>query len=130
MSEYTVLKVTEVDDQGPNFGLEGKMEARFMRVDLGCENCGVTYLRLAPGFRMPFGHTHKVQEEVYVLVSGGARIKIGDEIHDLEPWTAVRLSKDAMRAVEAGPEGAEFVLLGAPNTGPGDAVIEQGWWED
>jgi quercetin dioxygenase-like cupin family protein len=130
MSEYTVLKVTDVDDQGPNFGLEGKMEARFMRVDLGCENCGVTYLRLAPGFRMPFGHTHKVQEEVYVLVSGRARIKIEDEIHDLEPWTAVRLSKDAMRAVEAGPEGAEFVLVGAPNTGPGDAVIEQAWWEE
>jgi hypothetical protein len=130
MSEYTVLKVTDVDDQGPNFGLEGKMEARFMRVDLGCENCGVTYLRLAPGFRMPFGHTHKVQEEVYVLVSGSARIKIGDDIHDLEPWSAVRLSKDAMRATEAGPEGAEFILVGAPNTGPGDAVIEQGWWTD
>lgn len=130
MSEYTVLKVTDAEDQGPNFGLEGKMEARFLRVDLGCEECGVTYLRLAPGFRMPFGHTHKVQEEVYVLVSGSARIKIGDEIHELEPWSAVRLSKDAMRAVEAGPEGVEFILVGAPHTGPGDAVIEQGWWED
>ena len=57
MADYTVLKVSDVADQGPNFGLEGKMEARFMRVDLGCENCGVTYLRLAPGFRIPFGHT-------------------------------------------------------------------------
>ena len=79
---------------------------------------------------MPFGHTHKVQEEVYVLVSGSARIKLGDEIHELEPWSAVRMSKDVMRALEAGPEGAELVLLGAPNTGPGDAVTEPGWWQD
>ena len=130
MSDYTVRKVSEVDDQAPNFGLEGKMEARFMRVDLGCENCGVTYLRLAPGFRVPFGHTHKVQEEVYVLVSGSARIKLDDEVHELEPWTAVRMSKDVMRGVEAGPEGAEFLLVGAPNTGPGDANTEPNWWQD
>jgi quercetin dioxygenase-like cupin family protein len=130
MSEYTVLKVTDVEDQGPNFGLEGKMEARFLRVDLGCEECGVTYLRLAPGFRVPFGHTHKVQEEVYVLVSGSARIKLEDEIHELAPWSAVRMSKDVTRGLEAGPEGAEFVLVGAPHTGPGDAVIAQDWWQD
>jgi hypothetical protein len=63
-------------------------------------------------------------------VSGSARIKIGDDIHDLEPWTAVRLSKDAMRALEGGPEGAELLLVGAPNTGPGDAVTEPNWWQD
>ncbi len=130
MADYKVVKVSDVPDQGANFGLEGKMEARFLRVDLECENCGVTYLKLAPGFREPFGHTHKVQEEVYVLVSGSARIKVGDDIHDLTAWTAVRLSKDAMRALEAGPEGAEFVLVGAPNTGPGDAITEQDWWRD
>jgi mannose-6-phosphate isomerase-like protein (cupin superfamily) len=130
MSEYTVLKVTDVDDQGPNFGLEGKMEARFMRVDLGCEECGVTYLRLAPGFRIPFGHKHKVQEEVYVLVSGTALIKVDDDIHELGPWSVVRMSKDVMRSLEAGPEGAELVLFGAPHTGPGDAITEPGWWED
>ena len=128
MADYTVLKVSEVDDQAPNFGLEGKMEARFMRVDLGCENCGVTYLRIAPNFRIPFGHHHKVQEEVYMLVSGSARIKLDDEVYDLAPWTAVRMSKDVNRGLEAGPEGAEFVLVGAPNTGPGDAITEQDWW--
>jgi quercetin dioxygenase-like cupin family protein len=130
MSEYTVLKVTDVEDQGPNFGLEGKMEARFLRVDLGCQECGVTYLRLAPGFRIPFGHKHKVQEEVYVLVSGSARIKVEHDVHELEPWSAVRMSKDVTRGLEAGPDGAEFVLVGAPHTGPGDAIVEQGWWED
>jgi hypothetical protein len=61
MADYTVLKVSAVAAQAPNFGLEGKMEARFMRVGLGCENCGVTYLRISPNYRLPFGHRHKVQ---------------------------------------------------------------------
>jgi hypothetical protein len=118
MADYKVLKVTEVDDQAPHFGLEGKMEARFMRVDLGCENCGVTYLRLAPDFRVPFGHKHKVQEEVYMLVSGTARIKVEDDVHDLEPWTAVRLSKDATRSLEAGPRARSSCSSARPTPGP------------
>jgi hypothetical protein len=40
----------------------------------------------------------------------------------------VRMSKEVMRGVEAGPEGAEFLLIGAPNTGPGDAITEPNWW--
>jgi hypothetical protein len=130
MADYTVVKVTDVPDQGPNFGYEGLMETRFMRVDLECEQCGVTYLRLAPSFRIPFGHRHKVQEEVYVLVSGSARVRAGDDVVEVGPWTAVRFSKDTMRGLEAGPEGAEFVLVGAPFTGPGDAITEQDWWTD
>lgn len=130
MADYTVVKVSDVPDQGPSFGFVSKMEARFLREDLGLENSGVSYLRLAPDFRIPFGHKHKVQEEVYVLVSGGARMKIGEEMVDLEPWTAVRLPKETMRSIEAGPEGSEFVLVGAPKTGPGDALMEQEWWSD
>jgi mannose-6-phosphate isomerase-like protein (cupin superfamily) len=130
MADYTVVKVSDVPDQGPNFGFEGQMEARFLREDLGLENSGVSYLRLAPDFRIPFGHKHKMQEEVYVLVSGSARMKIGDDVVELEPWTAIRLPKNTMRGIEAGPEGAEFILVGAPKTGPGDALMEQGWWSD
>ena len=100
------------------------------RVPLGLENSGVSYQRLAPNFRIPFGHKHKRQEEVYVLVSGSARIKVEDEVVDLKQWDAVRIPNETMRSIEAGPEGAEFIAVGAPNTGPGDADMEQGWWSD
>jgi hypothetical protein len=35
-----------------------------------------------------------------------------------------------MRSFEGGPEGVEVIAIGAPNTGPGDAVVEQNWWTD
>jgi uncharacterized cupin superfamily protein len=128
MADYTVVNLKEVEDQAPKFGLSPQLEARMARVALGLENSGVSYQRLAPNFRVPFGHKHKNQEEIYVLVSGSARIKLEDEVVDLKPFDAVRVPKDTMRGFEAGPEGAEFIAIGAPNTGPGDADTVQGWW--
>jgi uncharacterized cupin superfamily protein len=131
MSRYTHINLKEdVEDQAPKFGMSPNLEMRMARVPLELENSGLSYLRIAPNFRMPFGHTHKQQEEVYVLVEGSARIRIDDDTRDLKQWDAVRLSKDAMRAVEGGPDGALFLAIGAPNTGPGDADMEQGWWSD
>jgi mannose-6-phosphate isomerase-like protein (cupin superfamily) len=129
MADYTVVNLKEVEDQAPKFGLSPQLEARMARVALGLENSGVSYQRLEPDFRVPFGHKHKNQEEVYVLVSGSARIKLEDEVVDLKPFDAVRVPKDTMRSFEAGPEGAEFIAIGAPNTGPGDADVVQGWWD-
>ena len=129
MADYTVQNLKELEDQAPKFGMEG-IEFRMGRVPLELENLGLSYQRLAPNFRLPFGHTHKQQEEVYVIVNGSARIKLDDDVVDLKPWDAVRVHKGTMRSIEAGPEGAEIIAVGAPNTGPGDADLEQGWWSD
>ena len=128
MSEYTHLNLKDVEDQAPKFGLSPDMEFRMARVPLEMENAGVSYLRVGPNFRIPFGHTHKNQEEVYLVVSGGGRIKLGDDVRELKQWDAVRVHKDTMRGFEAGPDGVELIAIGAPNTGPGDAEMEQGWW--
>jgi mannose-6-phosphate isomerase-like protein (cupin superfamily) len=130
MAGYTVQNLKEVEDQGPNFGLSPDLEARMARVPLELQEFGISYQRLAPDYRLPFGHTHNVQEEVYVLVSGSARVKLDDEVVELKPWDAVRVHRETMRSFEAGPEGAEMIAVGAPNTGPGDANVQQGWWSD
>ena len=130
MPAYTLQNLKQIDDQAPNFGLAPNLEARMARVPLELENFGISYQRLAPGFRLPFGHTHKVQEEVYVVVNGSARAKLADEVVELRQWDALRVPKETIRSFEAGPEGAEIIAVGAPNTGPGDANVEQGWWSD
>ncbi len=131
MAGYTKVNLKEdVDDQAPNFGLSPNLEARMARVPLEMEHSGVSYQRLAPNYRLPFAHRHKNQEEVYVLLSGSARAKVEDDIVDLKPWDALRVHKDTVRSFEAGPEGAEMLAIGAPNTGPGDADMIQGWWMD
>jgi mannose-6-phosphate isomerase-like protein (cupin superfamily) len=131
MAGYTVRNLKQdVEDQAPNFGLSPQLEARMARVPLELENFGLSYQRLAPNFRIPFGHTHNAQEEAYVVVGGSVRVKLDDEVVELQQWDTVRVPKDTMRSFEAGPEGVEIIAIGAPNTGPGDANVEQGWWSD
>jgi mannose-6-phosphate isomerase-like protein (cupin superfamily) len=129
MADYTMVNMKEVEDQAPKFGLAPDLEARFARVPLEAELIGMSYQRLAPNFRIPWGHTHKTQEEVYVLVSGSGRLKVGDDVLEMKPWDAVRIHKDTMRSFESGPEGAELLAIGAPG-GAGDAEMEQEWWKD
>jgi mannose-6-phosphate isomerase-like protein (cupin superfamily) len=131
MAAYTKVNLREdVDDQGPNFGLAPDLEARMARVPLGLEHSGISYQRLAPNFRIPHGHRHKKQEEIYVVVNGSMRVKLDDEVIELKQWDAVRVPKETMRGFESGPEGVEIIAIGAPNTGPGDAEVEEGWWSD
>jgi mannose-6-phosphate isomerase-like protein (cupin superfamily) len=129
MADYTHVNLKEIEDQAPKFGMEG-LEFRVARSPLELDNSAVSYMRLEPNFRLPFGHTHNQQEELYVLVSGKARLKLGEEVIDLQPFDAVRIPKDTMRNLEGGPEGAEVILFGAPNTGPNDAEMTPDWWTD
>src|SRR6476659_2009390 len=106
------------------------LEFRVPGEQLGAENSALSYLRVAPGFRLPFGHTHGKQEEVYVVVDGSAKLKLDDDIVELKPWDAVRIAPDTVRNVEAGPDGVELILIGAPKTTPNDAEMIQNWWTD
>lgn len=128
MGDWTIENLKEIEDSAPRFGLAPALEARFAREPLECAQGGVSYFSYAPNARAPFGHLHKQQEEVYVLVSGSGRVKIEDAVRDLRQWDAVRIGPDTMRAFEAGPEGMEIVVFGAPQTGPGEAEIVPDWW--
>jgi mannose-6-phosphate isomerase-like protein (cupin superfamily) len=130
MAAYTVVNLMEVEDQAPKFGYAPNLESRFARKSLELENSGLSHYRVAPGYRVPFGHRHTEQEEVYLVVSGSARVKLDDEILELAQWDAVRIPVGVMRSFGAGPDGAEILAFGAPNTDNADIEMEQDWWTD
>ena len=130
MPDYTVVNLEDVEDMAPKFGLGEGLQSRFARVPLELERSGLSLYRIAPGFRLPFGNRHGEQEEVYVVVSGSMRMKIDDEVVELRRWDALRVPGPAWRAFEAGPEGAELLAFGAPNTQNKDTEMEPGWWKD
>jgi quercetin dioxygenase-like cupin family protein len=130
MSGYTKKNLrTDVENQAPKFGMPGEMQARFARSALEGETLGLSLITLEPGFRPPFGHKHEKQEEVYVVLRGSARIKVGDEVVEVSEGDAIRFDKDTMRAVEAGPDGVEYVAFGAGDD-PRDAELVPSWWSD
>lgn len=130
MAAYTRVNLkSDVKDMAPEFGMEG-IESRFARKNLELENSGLSYFRLEPGYRAPFGHTHSEQEEIYVVVSGSGRVAIGDEVVDVAEWDAVRIPAGTLHGFEAGADGAEILAFGAPNTDNRDVEMQPGWWPE
>jgi mannose-6-phosphate isomerase-like protein (cupin superfamily) len=127
---YTVVNLKQVENMAPRFGLAPGLESRFARVPLELENSGLSYFRVAPDFRAPFGHTHTEQEEIYVVLSGSAKLKLDDSVIDLNEWDAVRIPPGMMRAFEGGPQGAEILAFGAPSNENRDVEMVQNWWTD
>jgi uncharacterized cupin superfamily protein len=131
MSDHTIVNLKQdVEDMAPKFDLSPGLESRFARKPLGLAKSGMSYYKVAPNFRTPFGHRHGEQEEVYVIVSGNARLKLDDEIVELRQWDAVRVPGPVTRALEGGPGGCEVLAFGAPNTDNQDAEMVPGWWTD
>jgi uncharacterized cupin superfamily protein len=131
MGDYTIKNLRdEVEDSAPKFGLAPTLEARFAREALGCENLGLSYQRLAPNARSPFGHRHAAQEEVYVVLEGSGRVKLDDEVRELAPRDAVRVPGETVRCFEAGGEGLTLLAIGAPFRGANDAELLPDWWTD
>src|SRR6266511_5711140 len=129
MSSHTKINLREVENQAPKFNMPAEMDARFARSALEGETLGLSLMKLAPNFRIPFGHKHEGQEEVYVVVRGSARVKVEEEIVELGEWDAIRFDKNTMRAVEAGPDGVEYIAFGAGDD-PRDAEMVRSWWSD
>jgi mannose-6-phosphate isomerase-like protein (cupin superfamily) len=127
---YTVVNLKQVEDMAPKFGLSPGLESRFARAPLELEESGISYFRVAPDFRAPFGHTHSEQEEIYLVVSGSARVKLDDDVVDLSEWDAVRIPPGTMRGLEGGPQGAEVIAFGAPSNENRDLEMVQDWWTD
>lgn len=128
MSDYTIKNLKDIEDAAPGYGLSPNLEARFGRKALGCEKSGASYEKIAPNFRVPFGHVHAEQEEIYVIVSGGGRMKLEDEIVDVKQWDFIRVGPGTTRNFEAGPDGVELIAFGAGASG--DAELLDGWWAD
>jgi mannose-6-phosphate isomerase-like protein (cupin superfamily) len=130
MANYTKKNLrADIENQAPKFGMPPELEARFARTDLDGKTLGLSLMTLGPSFRIPFGHKHEGQEEVYVVVRGSGRIKVEDEVVEVGEWDAIRFDKDTMRQVEAGPDGIEFVAFGAGED-PRDAEMQPDWWQD
>src|ERR1044072_5445017 len=106
MTLYTLINIEDVEGSATRCGLSPSLEARFARKALGSSNLGVSRETLAPGFRVPFGHTHREQEEVYVVLRGSGRIKIDDEIVELGEGDLVRVPPGGWRCTECSVSSA------------------------
>jgi len=128
MSRFATINLLDVEDvvgeRAP--GIEG----RFGRSHLDSRDLGVSLFRYAPNIRSPMAHSHREQEEAYVIVAGSGRVLLDEDIHELRTWDVVRVAPDVVRAFEAGPDGLDIIAIGGPKPEEGDGVMASAAWPD
>jgi quercetin dioxygenase-like cupin family protein len=128
MPDFTHVNLMDADDAAAGRGTG--MEARMARRLIESEHIGVSYFRVDPDTRAPYGHRHAVQEEAYIVVSGSGRFKLDEEIIDVKQWDVVRVAPAVVRAYEAGPDGLVLIAVGSDRPADGDGELVAGWWDD
>jgi uncharacterized cupin superfamily protein len=123
---YAKKNLREVEDMAARSGLSETQEARFARTDLGAEQTGLNYLTVKPGRREAFAHRHERAEEIYVVLAGSGRVKLDEELVELAPLDAVRVSPGTTRCFEAGDGGLQVLVFGPRVEGDGE-VVEDFW---
>jgi mannose-6-phosphate isomerase-like protein (cupin superfamily) len=120
VSAYTVVRREEAFDamaEYPGFG-----EMRFFTAAADAEQVAITWRLMPPGTggRGSYGHRHADQEEIYLVVRGTLTFKVGDDVFEVGPHTAVRVASDAYRSVHNdAAEDAELVICSVRAEGGG-----------
>jgi mannose-6-phosphate isomerase-like protein (cupin superfamily) len=128
MSHFTIKNLMDVEDS--TGGEIPEFEARFGRKHLDSEHLGVSYFRWGPGVRSPVAHSHREQEEAYVVVGGSGRIRLDEEVLEVRRWDVVRVSPEVVRAFEGGEDGLEVIAIGSDRPEGGDGVRADSAWID
>jgi quercetin dioxygenase-like cupin family protein len=128
MSRFAIVNLLDIEDsvgeRAP--GIEG----RFARQRLESRDLGLSLFRYAANLRSPVAHSHREQEEAYVVVAGSGQVLLDGEIHELRQWDVVRVAPDVVRAFQAGPDGLDIVAVGGPKPEGGDGVMGTAVWPD
>jgi uncharacterized cupin superfamily protein len=125
---YTLKNLCDTADSAPRFGLDEVGEAHFPREELGAETIGLAYHVLKPGRRQAFGHRHEAAEEVAVVLAGGGRARLDEDVVELSPLDALRIAPDVARGFEAGPEGMTVLVFGPRHADDGEILND--FWTD
>ena len=91
--------------QTPNTDLAKQLEAR---------QVGARMWRLEPG-KASTKHRHFSQEELYVLLEGEGRVRIGDEVLTLAPLDTLLIEPDTVRQLFNDTDADQlWLVVGAP----------------
>jgi mannose-6-phosphate isomerase-like protein (cupin superfamily) len=130
VSGYTIKALSDVKDVLGDY--PGEM--RFATYEIDAEQAALTWRRMPAGTggKGSYGHFHKTQEEIYLVVSGTLQFKLGDEVIDVPAGTVVRVAPEVVRTVwNEGPDDVELVIVAKKIDDPmGDAETVPDFWPE
>jgi mannose-6-phosphate isomerase-like protein (cupin superfamily) len=130
MSGYTVISLEDAPDVLGDY--PGEM--RFLTGLLEAEQAALTYRRMPSGTggRGSYGHRHRTQEELYLVVDGTLTFKVGDDVFEAGPGTAVRVAPETVRSVHNDTDADVVLVITSTKAGDydGEVEFEQDFWPE
>jgi mannose-6-phosphate isomerase-like protein (cupin superfamily) len=133
MAAYTILRRADAPDYS------GDAPGAFLGYGrtLGSEQLALNVKVLAPheshrppGFDPAWGHSHRTIEEIYLVLEGEVRVRLGDDVETLRRYDAVLIPPGTPRAVRNDTdEDAVFAMVSVRTEDPmAESVQHEGFW--
>ena len=100
MSEIKTLNSGEIfvhASVGSLHGFEGK---QFVKEATGATSCEISFGTLPTGAAVPFFHSHKVNEENYIILSGAGKFQVDGDVFDITEGSVIRVSTNCDRNIK------------------------------
>lgn len=104
-------------------GFHGKY---FIGKELGLTGCEVSLNRLPAGKFMPFIHSHKKNEELYIVLRGSGMFYVDGDEFPIQEGSLIRVAPEGERGWKAGDEDLYFICIQAEAGSLSQATLEDG----
>jgi len=100
MSEIKILEKGDKFAHASVGSLDGCEGKQFVKEATGATSCEISFGTLPTGAEVPFFHSHKANEENYIILSGAGRFQVNDEAFDVAEGSIVRVSTNCDRNIK------------------------------
>ncbi len=80
---------------------------------LGLTGCEASYNVLPAGAAVPFVHSHKHNEELYIVTAGSGELYVDGEVSAIKAGDAFAIAPEGHRCLKAGAEGITYICVQA-----------------
>jgi len=76
---------------------EGK---QFLKDSIGATSCEISFGTLPTGTAVPFYHSHKENEENYIILTGAGKFQVNEEFFDIAEGSVIRVATNCDRNIK------------------------------
>ena len=100
MSEVKVMDKGEKFSHASVGSLKAFEGKQFVKDATGATSCEISFGTLPTGAEIPFYHSHRENEENYIILSGAGRFQVDDVAFDIAEGSVIRVSTNCDRNIK------------------------------
>ncbi len=97
----------------------------FVKDATGATSCEISFGTLPSGSSVPFFHSHKENEENYIILSGSGRFQVDDDVFDIAEGSVVRVATNCDRNIKCtSSEAMTYICIQAKESSLGGYTMD------